>query len=378
MPRERIPVGGIGKITVTRTNSGRWQAFARCRDDDGIRRTIRATADTKTKARNKLVAQHIARIPPTSGRLTRTTRVSVAAQKWLEQIENGQLKSGSVTAYKRSITNHISPEIGELSIGELTASRVQAFIDKTAKASGATTAKVARGVLSQVMDMCVRDDALPTNPVISTRPPKITRNQVHALTPRDVQRIRAKVTAWGNVKAPGPPRNAPLLLDFLDVLAGTGLRPGEALALRWADVDLRDRTLSVSGTVVRAHGKLIRQESPKTATSARTVSLPGFVVMVLSKRRLREGSSEGPVFASRVGGWIEASNLQRLWSSARGDENVTFRDYRKAVATLIRRAEGMDAAAAQLGHSSPEITRRHYVERDGRVDFAEVVERMSS
>ena len=380
MPRERLPINGLGTIAVSRLPSGNWQAFARCRDHDGVRRTIRASAETKAKARNKLIAKHTARQPPTGGDLTRSSTMKDAAMKWLEQVDRSQSKQGTRTAYRRSVMNHIIPKLGALTLGEVSPSRVQAFIDGLATSSGPTTAKVARGILSQIADLCVRDDALPANPVTSTKAPKITRAPTQALTPADVQRIREVVTAWGQVKAPGPPRNAPLLLDFLDVLAGTGMRPGEALALRWQDVDLASRTVSVTGTLIRSQGKLTRQESPKSATSIRTVSLPKFLVLVLSKRRLREGATEAesPVFASRTGGWIEPSNLQRIWSAARGEETVKFQDYRKAVATLIRRAEGMDAAASQLGHSSPEITRRHYVERDGRVDFAAVVEGMSS
>ncbi|MBM7050808.1 hypothetical protein [Rothia sp. ZJ1223] len=52
---------------------------------------------------------------------------------------------------------------------------------------------------------------------------------------------------------------------------------------------------------------------------------------------------------------------------------MKFSDYRKAVATFIERAEGMDAVGKALGHSSPEITRRYYVQREAVVDFRQVL-----
>lgn len=376
MPRDRLPIGGIGTVLTKRTTSGRWQAIARVRDRDGVVRQIKATAETKGKARTLLHTRYLDRVPPTDGALTGSTRFAVAAGMWLQELERSPAKSGTVRAYVRCVNGHIIPRIGSLTVREVTASRVQALVDSVADSSGPTTAKQVRGRLSQIMDMCVRDDALLHNPVTSTRSPKTRRQAVTALTARQVQEIREHVTRWGQERTYGPPRNAALLLDFLDVLAATGCRPGEVLALRWEDVDLARGTVQVSGTVVRSAGGLVRQGSPKTESSNRTVVLPRFGVLVLKKRYMRAGDKSAPVFASRVGGWIEASNLQRIWTQARGERfrAVTFRDYRKAVATLIRQAEGMDAAAAQLGHSSPEITRRHYVERDGRVDFSVVVE----
>ncbi|QRZ60983.1 hypothetical protein [Rothia sp. ZJ932] len=52
---------------------------------------------------------------------------------------------------------------------------------------------------------------------------------------------------------------------------------------------------------------------------------------------------------------------------------MKFSDYCKAVATFIERAEGMDAVGKALGHSSPEITRRYYVQREAVVDFRQVL-----
>lgn len=115
-----------------------------------------------------------------------------------------------------------------------------------------------------------------------------------------------------------------MLLDFLDVLAGTGCRPGEVLALRWEDVDLTAGTIRVTGTLVPVAGGLERQ-APKTATSARWFRVPAFVVQVLRLRRLRTGTAEGPVFATSKGTWIRDSNMRRLWRSAHGIAAAGYR-----------------------------------------------------
>lgn len=382
MPREPLPIGGLGTIRVDSLGPHRWQAVAYTRDTDGVRRRIKATAPTKAKARTALLARHSTRTPPSRGALTGATTVRDAAQRWLEQIQDSDLKTGTLRIYANAVRVHITPLIGSLRLREVTASQVQAFLTAVTAGreadgrtlGGPTTAHQCRAALSQIMRMCVLDGALTTNPVESTRTVKRPTAPVSALTPDQVHAIREHVITWGQQVTHGPRRPWQLLLDFLDVLAGTGCRPGEVLALRWEDVDLTAGTIRVTGTLVPVAGGLERQ-APKTATSARWFRVPAFVVQVLRLRRLRMGVAEGPVFATSKGTWLRDSNMRRLWRSARGEqwEHVTFAAYRKAVATVIERSEGMAAAAGQLGHSSPDITRRHYVEREQMVDFASIV-----
>lgn len=382
MPREPLPIGGLGTIRVDSLGPHRWQAVAYTRDTDGVRRRIKATAPTKAKARTALLARHTTRTPPSRGELSLDTPLRVAAQKWMEQMDG--VKHATQRNYEKSVRVHIVPLIGSLRLREVTASQLERFITAVttprtvdgATVGGPTAARHAKIALAQILDMCVRDDVLTHNPITAVKTRKRPRNPVTALTVEDVHQIRQQVQAWGQVKAPGPPRNAALLLDFLDVLAGTGCRPGEVLALRWEDVDMKAGTMRVTGTVIQTEQGVIRQESPKTATSQRWFALPAFTLQVLRLRFMRATEKEGPVFATRNGTWIQLSNLHRVWRQARGEEwaHVSFAHYRKAVATLISQAEGADAAAGQLGHSSPEVTRRYYIARGGLVDFSGVVE----
>lgn len=118
------------------------------------------------------------------------------------------------------------------------------------------------------------------------------------------------------------------------------------------------------------------QPTPKSLYSQRGLAVPGFVAAVLRRRWLEsQGVADAPVFATRNGTYISDFNLRRMWRAARTErfEQVTFADYRKAVATIIERAEGMEAAGQALGHSSPEITRRYYVQRREVVDYSAVL-----
>ncbi len=98
-----------------------------------------------------------------------------------------------------------------------------------------------------------------------------------------------------------------------------GLRQGEALALRWQDIDLGRGTLRVSRQLQRVRGGGGLQFSEPKNASRRTVGLPQKAVSALKshrKRQLEEKLRAGPlyedgdlVFASRHGTPMDAQNV---------------------------------------------------------------------
>ena len=152
------------------------------------------------------------------------------------------------------------------------------------------------------------------------------------------------------------------------LLAVTGVRPGELLAVRWSEVNLlADRPyLEITGTIKQETGLgIYRQQVPKSTTSVRRVELPRSLVALLLDRKVNQ-SSPNPieaVFPSRVGTWQAPTNMRRRWVSATENTKyqwVTFKTFRKAVATLIANEHSIRTAQHQLGHASASTTERFY------------------
>lgn len=388
MPRERLPIGELGSISSRKLASGKWEARGRIRGKDGKPRLIQATATTKAKSVTLLKAKAGEyQAPASTGRLRHQTRLREAAEYWLGTLPESGLKPATLRTYEQVTRLHIIPLLGELSIDEVTTSRVTEFLQQVSKPrpgveegeliGGPTPAAHARIALSLIYKLLIHDGVIELSPVTHAKSPKQAPKQVKALSVEEIIGIRKRIMAWGAEKSSGPPRPARLLLDFVDVLAGTGMRPGEVLALRWEDISFATGVIYVHSTLTQVKGVgLVAQPTPKSVYSERGLRMPQFVERVLWARRQQAEPVQGPVFATRNGTYISDSNLRRAWRSARGKEyeHVAFSDYRKAVATLIERAEGMEAAGKALGHSSPEITRRYYVERDAVVDFSPVID----
>ena len=169
--------------------------------------------------------------------------------------------------------------------------------------------------------------------------------------------------------------------ELIEVLAGTSMRPGEALALRPCDIDdgRRGMVAHVRGTVVYQYGRgNLRQDHPKTSASVRTVPVPEFAAVVLRRRRLAEMTpqqSEQTIFANRAGGVLSQHNVRRTFRqflviAGLESSGITPRWYRRTGATVLARGLGVEAAATHLGHTSTSITEAHYIEPDRKIDFA--------
>jgi integrase len=174
------------------------------------------------------------------------------------------------------------------------------------------------------------------------------------------------------------------MADIIDLMLATGSRIGEILALRWSDLDLDSDLpiLTVSGTIKTETGKgTYRKPTPKSDASRRTVVLPHFAAELLRMRREFATPNENDaVFATRNGTWHQVVNVERRWRQIRKDtgyEWVTPHTFRKTVATLISEATNSELASRQLGHSSSQVTRDHYIAKPPvSADLSELLERL--
>lgn len=368
MPRPPLPLGTAGEITVKPTASGKFDARCRFRDFDGTTRQFRKTGATAAAARNALkeaIRDHT-RTSGQSEQLTRDSTLAVLADLWLKTIENeGGRTQQTITLYTSNVRKHVLPALGGLRIQEATTGRLESYFMALKSPS---TAKVSRVVLTGMFALAARHDVTSVNPVRDTTRKRVKTTKPRAMDLAEIRILREAIVAYQNVVHYGPKRGTDAL-EIIDVMIGTGARPGEVFALRWCDVDLDESapTLTVTGTVVRLKGQgLIRQEHGKTSSSHRTIPLIPSVVAALRKQAERNLPSEdGYVFPSAAGTVREPNNFARILRDARPAELEWISPYtfRRTAATLIERMFGADAAAAVLGHSDTAVTRRHYIMR---------------
>jgi integrase len=145
------------------------------------------------------------------------------------------------------------------------------------------------------------------------------------------------------------------------LLARTGLRIGEPLALRWQDIDLQQGLLSVNQTVYEGHF-----DEPKSNRSKRRIPLGPQCVEILAALKRTEATPSALVFSARNGSPLSRRNLlnRQLKPAAKALKltGVNWHWFRHAHATLLDSTGApIGTTQALLGHSSSEITRGTYI-----------------
>lgn len=370
MPRQRLAPGEHGKITDARRGE-MFYATTYVRLRSGKLREREASSwksaeDARRELKRRIQAELAAGEP--TGVINGRTTLSELFEAWIPaKIAEDRIGERTATLYRDTWRLHGDRQLGALRVTELSTSRADAYLKSLAPSPGIYV----RVILSGMFSLAVRFDVIGANPIRETRTAKVERKPARALTAMEFEQVRRAVETFCTRKGPGPQRGR-MLPAFVELLAATGARPGEVLAIRWQDVDLLadPPTVTVNGTVVdagRVTGKgLHRQDARKGGAPAHTVSLPGFGVQMLTGLYAVTGP-DGPVLANRDGGLVALTNVRSSLREALADHEhlrwVTPHSFRRTVATVVRDGLGVEAAQRQLSHAQLSTTEGHYVQR---------------
>jgi integrase len=374
--RPRTAIGTYGSIYVMR-KADRCVAETRFRDHDGRLRKVTATAGSPSAAKALLKERLVNRAGYGSGgQLSLASSFGDLVALWLADLELRELADGTKESYRDQVRLHVRPAFEHFTLGEITTGRVESFLKSQAAASH-SRAQRSRTMLNLLFGFALRHDGISRNPVEGTSPLRAPKQQPQALTLEQIIAIRSAAANWRTEPGRPGPKPDGQVRDIIEVLLGTGMRPGEVLALRPCDVDESrlSMVVVVTGTVVQRKGKgTIRQPRPKSDASIRRISVPDFAAEVL-RRRIAGVPFERTIFANREGGPLSPYNVRRtfrefLIDAGLADSGISLRWYRRTAATVVARGVGTGAAAAFLGHTSTVITEGHYIEPDRSIDSA--------
>jgi integrase len=292
------------------------------------------------------------------------------AEEWWKLYAVPNLASRTLQSYAKLWDRHVHPRLGSMRLSAITPEVVERYrAELEADEIGLPTVHRALVQLQGVLRCAVEWRRIGSNPVKAVKKPRVRRyREVRPLPPVAVERLRA--AAAGRRRKHGP-RDATLIA----MLAYAGVRPQEALALRWSDV--RERTILVDKAADGQGGV----KSTKTG-QARTVRLLAPLAADLAEWRQRcgHGDDDDLLFPNRSGGvWNDGawqSWHRDAWHPAcavAGIENARPYDLRHSfVSLLIHEGRSVIEVARQAGHS-PTMTLDVYAHVFDEFDITERV-----
>jgi integrase len=341
---------------------------------NGKRIRTAATGATKAEVRAKLKEiQRKADAGLAIGQAPQT--VGDWLTKWLEQLETGQKRrAATIRRYSSLVRVHLIPGLGRHRLDKLSRVHVDDLLAAKLHELQPRTVHHLRAVLRTALNRAVRDGLILRNAAALTDPVEVPTKPRHSL---GIDEARALLKAAQGER-----------LEALYVLAlNVGPRIGEALALRWQDVDLDAGRLSVVYNLQRVRGKLDPCVEPKTEKSRRTVGLPPAVVQALvdhrasqRKEKLRHlplWQDSDLIFTSQIGSPLDPSDVARGFQEflvRKGLPKVRFHDLRHSAASIMAGQGVLPHDLMRiLGHTKIATTMEIYVDsKDEALDAAAV------
>jgi integrase len=351
-----------GEGTIYRRKDGRYEGAAYFRTISGKRKRVRIYGRTREQVHSRLVG---ARARAQQGIPTpdNVPRLDEYLDSWLATVVRPHRRPKTYEQYECTTRLYLKPALGTTRLDRLAVAQVQDFLN-TQLDNGSSVRKVQimRTVLSSALARAVRQELVSRNVARLVDLPIWRRGDIKPWTAEEARQFLAGA------------RSHPLYVAFL-LLILCGLRRGEVLGLRWADVDFEANALRIRQQLQRVGTQLL--VSPvKTDAGRRDLPLVSIVrqALLMHWASTRPGAEvdaphhDALVFTTSSLRPIEPRNFVRtFWTicARQGVRVIKLHHLRHTTATLLKQL-GVDARDAQLilGHSQISVTQQVYQHDD--------------
>lgn len=282
---------------------------------------------------------------------------------FLNQWVDGKIDVSARTqaSYRMQLKRPMST-LGSLRLQELSPTATQHCVSLLAEAGlSPRTIEYTHRILRSALQDAVRQGLLIRNPGDHVTLPRKIKRAPSILTMQQVHLFLEKTS------------DDPLQ-PLWRLLLTSGLRPGEALALKWTDINTDEKWASINRTLVDdGNGHLNLVEQPK-ADSSRRIGLPESTTNSLKEYKKRQAAEIllagkhyerlGLIFANSVGHPLDLSMVRRRWKTALKAADlpkVRLYDCRHShLTSLLQNGADIAWVAARAGHKNIKMTRDHY------------------
>ena len=282
---------------------------------------------------------------------------------WLEDEKKVKVETSTHITYKRYIDLYIKKFFKkDVLLSDVTRMDIERYITELSGKYAPATVKKTYHIFSMALKSAERDDLVKKNYITFVDPPKLERKPPKVV-PKEVIKELLTVDTSENP-----------LMTLAKFILFTGLRRGEALGLKWADIDFKEKTISIHRSVVKGDKEIIIK-SPKTKAGIRIVPIPADFISVLKNHKKDQAAQKKKtkdfykerdfVFATSTGDNYHPDSVRNgveKLLKAIGQATVAPHTLRHSYASfLFDIGEDPKVIQSILGHSSVSTTLDIYV-----------------
>mgnify|MGYP001851457343 FL=1 len=274
---------------------------------------------------------------------------------WQETYDKHQSRPTTYAAHNYVFKNHILPGLGDTQISELTSEMVGEFLEERKRFGnhrrsgfglGEETMRHIHRLLQQCLNQAIRDGLLTENPAKAFRYRKSTTVKANIMTPLEMEDYLDAAERLG-------------YLPMFMLALTAGLRQGELIALKWSDLNMKKRTLTIAEKRAVERRKLVEDGS-----QTRSIRLTPEVVDLLIMEHSKHPSSPLMFMHPATLKPYSPQMVRRMHKEIiieAGLDHIRFTDLRHTCAIAPLR-NGMEAKelAQMLGHARTSMTRQNY------------------
>ena len=354
-----------GEGSIRKRSDGRWEGRYTAGYDPETGKRITKNVLGKTQAE---VKEKLSKAIEESKKLdiVRSDEYTVAEwlRLWYELYAKPNIRPTTADSYRLGIEKHVIPRIGDIKLNKLTSREIQKMYkdlqengrlrkSQKSKQPGLSNSTV-RGIhmmLHNALDRAVKERLILRNPTADCIIPNIQKQEMKILLPEDMKTYLEAANKRGV-----------LPMFYLELVSG--VRKGELVALLWDDLDIEQRTISVSKQALSRPGGEIVVNRPKTENSIRAISIPQEAVDLLVEEHQKHPDNPYMFPSPKTGEMYypdSVVNLHKKLLQDAGLEHIRFHDLRHTFATIaLQNGVDVKTVSSMLGHYDAGFTLRTY------------------
>lgn len=346
-----------------RRRGSTWTAYWQVDSKQGRHQRSKGGFPTRKEAQAFLTATLAALQAGTFSEPSKVTVREYLLERWLPG-RSASLRPSTFDSYRRNIELHVDPALGHTKLQQLSADHLDRFYaDLLQSGLAPKTVRNIHTLVHKALQDAVRKNLVVRNVADAADAPKLARPGEREMRTWSPKQLRSFFEGIADHR----------LAAAYVLAATTGMRRGEILGLRWSDVDLRARRLSVTHTILTVSYQ-ITPGTPKTSRGRRSIALDPETIRILAAHRARQTSErleaaayvdQGLVFARNDGRPVHPDYFSQTFDRAVRRlklPKIRLHDLRHTHASLgLAAGIPVKLMSERLGHATAAFTQDVYM-----------------